>query len=164
MNGSVETMLINNSIASGVGLYGAGVGTGFRSVVEKMIVWDSIVNATSLDAGAGIGTGYKGQFGECVVNESIVMATGGHYGAGIGAGHECGLGMDRLEVIKSKVWATGSWYTDGIGKSPNAGLRELIVRNSEVKAKGRHGETLIKDTGVLDKIENGGINVDVFEY
>ena len=164
MNGSVDTMLINNSIASGVGLYGAGIGTGFRSVVEKMVVWDSIVNATSLDAGAGIGTGYKGQFGDCVLNESIVMATGGHYGAGIGAGHECGLGMNRVEVIKSRVWATGSWYTDGIGKSPNAGLKELVVRNSEVKAKGRHGETLIKDTGVIEKIENGGINVDVFEF
>lgn len=159
--GDVDEFIVKNSVVSGSGLLGAGIGGGVDSHVSKFVVVNSVLNGTGRDAGAGIGGGYKGFIEEGLIDSSVVYAKGGRFGAGIGAGHEMATEMN-MTIRDSKVWANGSPFTDGIGYGCNSGIDKLVLKGTYVKAKGRHGETVIQN-GVNKTVGQGGISAKEIE-
>ena len=149
----------------------AAIGTGAVGEIGLIKIVDSDVTATS-EIGAGIGTGgyadvgiFKMTGGGCehiYIENCQVDAEGGKGGAGIGGGW--GTVVDKIEIINCKsVKATGSHqgqensndddeYAEfmgsaGIGGGAREGCGDIIIRGSNVEAKGDYWSAGIGSSG-----------------
>ena len=122
-NDEIYTGTVNISggtVTATGGMYGAGIGGGYRSSAAVNISGGT-VTATGGADGAGIGIGYLGQAVSVNISGGSVTATGGADGAGIGSGNS-GYGYTSqggsIVIAGGNIKATGgSEDVPAIGKA-----------------------------------------------
>lgn len=143
-----------NIIATG-GDDGAGIGSGWDSKMDSVVIHGGTIEATAGKRGAGIGSGYEASGGPIQINGGNITATGATNSAGIGGGMNGTI--DSITITGGTITADGGWSNDGGnigGYTDAANTTETVVtitdpNNLSIKA-GEKGEGKYITTGTVD--------------